>query len=521
MNDNNRTAVSVQESDGKKPRFSRKMRFGTVSMITTVVVIVAILLLNVVMDVIETRYPLTVDLTSDGAYTLSDASVELAKGLDSDVKIIAFRAESYFTTPATGYEELNTVITQFYQALRQYQLESGGKVSYEFIDLDANPTASAAYADYNVSANTVLFLCGERYQTITFDDLYSYAVDYSTYATSFSSEVESVMAARINLVSAAVTKKVTLLTGHGEDATAIATLTKTLENNACYVTQLDITASVEPDEDTGVFVIAGATVDYTAEEIARVRDWLHNNGKREKDLVVLCDSVARLPNLYEMLNDEYGIEVLEQVVYEEDAANQYRQNPYYVYGNVAQTDYTEDLVGQRAMMGTVRALKLNVTDSTDEAMYAKPLITYGETVKLKPLARLEEEGASSTAADALQTPDSYPVVGAAFTTARMFDNDDGRYYATDVMVYGSTTVMYELVVNITSACNEDLFMNTFRGLTGLESVIAVSSRSLSQETLDFGGSAVPAVLGIGVFMVGLPVLLIIIAIVVFVRRKRL
>ncbi len=519
MNDQQTPAVSKQEARGS--RFSRKMRFGTVATITTVVVIVAILLLNVVMDTIETRYPLTVDLTAEGTYTLSDASVELAKGLDKEVKIIAFRAESYFTTPATGYEALNTVIAQFYQALRQYQLESGGKVKYEFIDLDANPTASAAYADYNVSANTVLFLCGERYQTVTFDDLYSYAVDYSTYATNFSSEVESVMAARINLVSAAVTKKVTVLTGHGEDATAIATLTKTLENNACYVSQLDITASVAPDADTSVFVIPGATVDYTAEEIALLRQWLHNDGKREKDLVVLCDSVARLPNLYEMLNDEYGIQVLDQVVYEEDLANQYRQNPYYVYGDVAQTDYTKDLVGQRAMMGTVRALKLNITEATDEAKYAKPLITYGETVKLKPLATLEAEGASSTGGDGLQNAENYPVVGAAFTTARMFDNDDDRYYATDVMVYGSTTVMYELVVNITSACNEDLFMNTFRGLTGLESVIAVSSRSLAQKTLDFGGSLVPGVLGIGVFMIGLPVLLIVIAIVVFVRRKRL
>lgn len=520
MNENKTTPVSASENGGKKSRIARKWRFGTVAMVTTVVVIIAILLLNVVMDAIESRYPLTVDLTSDGAYTLSDASLELAQGLDKDVQIVVFRAESYFATPATGYEELNTIITQFYQALRQYQLESGGKVTYEFVDLDANPTLAARYEAYGVTSDSVLFLCGERYQTVTLDDLYSYTMD-SSYNYIFSSEVERVMAAKINLVSASVAKKVTLLTGHDEDAYAIEGLKEVLSNNGCDIVELDITASAEPESDTGVFVIAGATTDYTAEEIARLRGWIHNDGKREKDLLVLCDSVARLPNLYEMLSDEYGIEVREEIIVETDAANVYQQNPYYVYGDVAQTDYTTDLVGQRVMMGTVRALKLNITESTDEAMYAKPLVTYGETAQIQPLAsRLGEEGAQ-TGEESLRDAEEYPLVGAAFTTARMFDNDDDRYYATDVMVYGSTTITYDMVINITSACDEELFLNTFRGLTGLESVISVSSRSLTQETVDFGGSLVPSVLGIGVFMIGLPVLLIVIAVVVFVRRKRL
>lgn len=512
-------AVSASET-GKKHRLSRKWRFGTVAMVTTVVVVAAVLLLNVVMDAIESRYPLTVDLTSEGTYSLSDASIELAQGLDKDVQIVVFRAESYFATPATGYEALNTVITQFYQSLKQYQSESGGKLTYEFVDLDANPTLAARYEAYDVTSDSVLFLCGERYQTITLDDLYTYTVD-SSYNYVFSSEVEHVMAARINLVSASVSKKVTFLTGHEEDVYAISGMTELLSNNGCVVTELDITASAEPEADTGVFVIAGPTKDYTADEIARLRSWLNNDGKREKDLVVLCDSVSRLPNLYEMLSDEYGIEVLEQIVVETDAANVYQQNPYYVYGDVAQTDYTADLVGQRVMMGTVRALKLNISESTDESMYAKPLVTYDETAKVQPLAsRLGEEGAA-TGEESLRDADAYPVVGAAFTTARMYDNDTNQYYTTDVMVFGSTTITYDMVINITSACDEELFLSTFRGLTGLESVISVSSRSLTQQTVDFGGSLVPSVLGIGVFMVGLPVLLIVVAIVVFVRRKRL
>lgn len=523
MNENkDMTTVSEEKTPkSKASRLTRKWRLGTVATVTMVIVIAVILMLNVVMDAIETRYPLTVDLTSDGMYTLSEESVTLAKELDKDVQILVFRDEAYFTSPNTGYDALNTILMQFHQTLKQYQLESGGKVTYQFIDLDANPTMASRYEAYEVTSNSVLFLCEDRYQHITMDDLFSYDINTSTYAYEFTSNVERAVAAKINLVSAANVKTVTLLTGHGEDAYAIAGLESVLSSNGCLIEQLDITASAEPSEETSVFIIPAATTDYTTEEIARLRAWLDNDGKREKDLVVLVNSVVRLPNLYELLNDEYGIEVLEEVVVETDANNVYNQNPYYTYADVQETEYTASLVGQRAMLTYAASLKLNITDSTEQSKYAKVLASYGETAQVQPLeSRLGEEGAESGVAS-LKDAQSYPIVTAAYTTDRLFDNNDDRYYTTDVMVFGSPTLVYESTLNITSACNEDLFLNTFRGLTGLESVISISSRSMDMEMLDFGGSLVPKVLGIYVFTIGLPLVMIVIAVVVFVRRRRL
>ncbi len=514
------TAVSSAETVKKRKGVSRKLRLGTVATVTTVVVIAAILLLNVVMDVIETRYPLTLDLTADGTYTLSADSVALAKGLEKEVEIITFRDEGYFASPSTGYEQINTVLTQFYQTLKHYQLESGGKVTYRFIDLDANPTVAARYEAYDISSNSILFLCEDRYQTMVLDDLYTMDIDYNTYAYSFTSEVERAIAAKVNLVSAANVKTVTLLTGHGEDNGAIAGLTSLLSSNGCVVETLDITASAEPVEGNSVFVIPAATTDYTAQEIAKLRKWIDNDGKREVDLAVFVNAAVRLPNLYEMLSDEYGIAVQEQIVVETEANNVYNQNPYYTYADVQKTDYTASLAGQRVLMAYAAPLKLTITDSTDAAKYAKALASYGETAKVQPLeARLGEDGTQS-GVESLQVAESYPLATAAYTTDRLFDNDDDRYYITDVMVFGSPTLVYEAVANVTSACNEDLFLSTFRGLTGLESVISISSRSLDAKTLDFGGSQTPLVLGI-VFMGVLPVAIVAVAIVVFVRRRRL
>ena len=518
MNDQQHTPVSGQETK-PKARLSRKFRLGTVATVTTIVVIAAILLLNVVMDAVEARYPLTLDLTAEGTYTLSEKSVTLAKGIEKDVEIIVFRNESFFASPNQA-ELLNTVLTQFYQTLKSYQMESGGKVSYQFIDLDANPTLAARYEEYDVNSKSVLFLCEDRFQLISLEDLYAAKDNYTTYEITYTSEVERVVAAKINLVTAQNSKTATILMGHGEDAGAITGLTKMLNNNACEVETLDITASAEPVEENSVFIIPAPSKDYTVEEVAKLRKWLDNDGKREKDLVVFLNSSARLPNLYELLADQYKIEVLEQIVVETDLKNVFAQEMFYTYATVQSTEYTAALANQRALLAFAAPMKLTGSTSTEESLYTQALATHSEIAKVQPLEARLEQGTDFSEIEDMQDADSYPLVTAAYTVDRMFDNDTDQYYTTNVMVFGSPTMVYEATLNLTSACNEDLFLNTFRGLTGLESVISISSRSLDYELLDFGGSQTPIVLAV-IFMAVLPLMIVAVSIVVFVRRRRL
>ncbi len=535
MNENpDKTGVSATS----KGRLSRKWRFGTIAAATTVVVVAVVLLLNMVMNVVEARYPLTVDLTADGTFTLSAESKTLAKGVEQPVEIVVFVNENLFTTnDYSSYpmlyqqmyamsqyygnevsENCEVVLEQFYNLLKEYQKESGGLVTYRFVDMDSNPVQASAYQDYAVAAGDVLFLCDGRYQKFSLSELMSFEKGSTAYTLSYYSEAERLVAAKINLVSASVVKKAVMLTGHGESTEAIDLLESLLASNGCEVESLDITASSAPPDSTDVFVIAGATTDYTTEEITKLRGWLDNDGKRERDLVVFVSPMAILTNLHEMLADEYGIVVEDELVSETDADNVYDMIAYYTYADVAATDYTEGFAGQRALMPMTRPLTLKLTESTDESTYSKPLITFGETARVQELSKAlatEEEAGEAKKAD------SYPIVAAAYTTDRLYDNNDNRYYTTDVMVFGSVMFAHNMSMDLASACNEEMFLNTFRGLTGLESVISVSNRPLTQETLDFGGSKVPAVLGLGVFTIGLPIAMIVLAVVVFVRRRRL
>ena len=69
---------------------SRAFRKGTLSVILTAVVIVAVLLVNVLATAVSQRYPFSVDLTANKDYTiaLSEEYENFVKNIDMDVEMI-------------------------------------------------------------------------------------------------------------------------------------------------------------------------------------------------------------------------------------------------------------------------------------------------------------------------------------------------------------------------------------------------------------------------------------------------
>ena len=51
--------------------------------------------------------------------------------------------------------------------------------------------------------------------------------------------------------------------------------------------------------------------------------------------------------------------------------------------------------------------------------------------------------------------------------------------------------------------------------------MTISSKSLIAETADFGSSATKSFWGIGVFTIGLPVVLLVVGLVIFLKRRHL
>ena len=151
MNNQNKT---------KKTRNLRRLRFGTASTILTIVVIVGVILLNVIVDVVADRYPITWDLSANKTFTLSDQSVKIAESLEKELEVVVFVDEENFTNPTTGANagipEYDTAMREFYNALRQYRTRSKEKLSFQFVNPNQDPAKFASYEKYDKSCSQLL-----------------------------------------------------------------------------------------------------------------------------------------------------------------------------------------------------------------------------------------------------------------------------------------------------------------------------------------------------------------------------
>ncbi len=530
--------ITSEPKKAKKVRIGdgRRFRYGSTAVILTVVVVIVAILLNVAISALDTRYPMNLDFTKNKVLTLSDESKTFAKALDKDIKITICGDEKTYSAPDTGYEELDSILSQLYAAINQYKTLSGGHVTYEFIDLNADIAAAAKYSKMGAESGSIIFESGDRNIVDVMDSFYSYDDNYQTYlyykangqtftgSYSFNSLVERQMVIDINKVTNASLKPVTLLTGHGEDENVITALTDLLENNGYEVLKLDITTQETFDDSTNFAVIPAPSTDYSADELKKVRTWVQNDGKLDHQMLYIVDCTTHLSNLSEYFADNYGIEVTSDWIVETSSSRLFNYYVQYTYGDVADTEYTSASDKWVKSPVTMR-LKNLWTDDTKEAKHVVPIVTFPDTAQLldvneymKYVEEAEKEGADPDYQVEQRKADSYPLIGMSYSKTQQTVGD--KTASSCALVCGSSMYFSGYLTDAATS-NEDTFLNVFNGLAGNENTVSIPGKSVTAETLDFGSEMAKKVVGLGIFTIGIPLILLIIGITVFVRRRNL
>ena len=511
-----------------KIRNLRRLRYGTAATVLTVVVIVAVLLLNVIMDIVADRYPITWDLSADKVFTLSEESIAVAESVQNEIEIVVFSDEETFTNPTTGASagipEFDTTLREFHTALRQYRTHSDGKVTFKFVNPDQEPAQFAAYQKYDVATADILFLSGERHKLCSIADLYELDdSNYYTYGTyEFYSKAEKVLAANIYNLQSENERIVQVLVGHEEDADTLAGLKSLYELNGYTFEELNITASAAFNADAEVMLIAAPSQDYTAAEIKRVHEWMFNQGAYGRHLIVYTNPVAACPNLYEMLDVEYGIQVTDELLLETDNNRMQNSHPYYTLCDVPSTQFTTNSVNT-GKLSTPLARRLTTTWESEAAQenaianLSTVLNNYPDSTRVITLQDLNNNNVEAVR----QLPtEQYPLTSMIAATINTYDNNAQKAAYGTVVVSGCPMMAYAEFVQNRSFFNEELLLDTINSVTGHESSISVSNKVLNTETVAFTPNA-QLILGIGVFTVGIPVIVLIICLIVFLRRKNL
>ncbi len=493
---------------------TRKLRYGAMATGLSVIVIAGIVLFNVIMGILADRYPLFFDLSEDKTFSLSEQGIAVAESLQKEVQITVFADESIFANSQRG-DDLDTIFRQFYQMSREFGSRSGGKVSVSYIDLTANPTLGSQYSQYDLEIGDILFESGSRSQLISYSDLFDESINSSYTGYTRTSLVEQKLASCINTVTSDHQAVVTMLTGHGEDTNAISMLQDLYELNGYTVETVDFTTATDIHEDSQALILAGPTRDFTEEERNRLQEWLSNDGDLQRNLFLFCDMTAKLPVLYGFLEGDYGIQVTDNIIQETYSGNLYRD--YYQYmlecaiGSIQSSDLTDTVADQRILLPYPRQL---VTTRDSDISQDNPsntsLVTFGNTAKLMALA--DDENAQVELIDA----DSYPVTAVAYAERRSVINGS-ETVSSHVFVSGSTYMLYYLE---TSGYQNDAFLiSALNAVTGTEGT-AITGRSLDSEMLSHS-DLTAQIVGLGIFTIGLPALMLIISLVVFIRRRHL
>ena len=493
---------------------TRKLRYGAMATGLSVIVIAGIVLFNVIMGILADRYPLSFDLSEDKTFSLSEQGIAVAESLQKEVQITVFADESIFANSQRG-DDLDTIFRQFYQMSREFGSRSGGKVSVSYIDLTANPTLGSQYSQYDLEIGDILFESGSRSQLISYSDLFDESINSSYTGYTRTSLVEQKLASCINTVTSDHQAVVTMLTGHGEDTNAISMLQDLYELNGYTVETVDFTTATDIHEDSQALILAGPTRDFTEEERNRLQEWLSNDGDLQRNLFLFCDMTAKLPVLYGFLEGDSGIQVTDNIIQETYSGNLYRD--YYQYmlecaiGSIQSSDLTDTVADQRILLPYPRQL---VTTRDSDISQDNPsntsLVTFGSTAKLMALA--DDENAQVELIDA----DSYPVTAVAYAERRAVINGS-ETVSSHVFVSGSTYMLYYLE---TSGYQNDAFLiSALNAVTGSEGP-AISGRSLDTETLSHS-DLTGQIVGLGIFTIGLPALMLVISLVVFIRRRHL
>ena len=501
----------------------RRLRYGSASIIMTIIAIVAIMLFNVVMDIVADRYPMALDMSQDKVFTLSEESVAIAKAVKNNVEIVVFVDEEFVASPDLGAKKLDTVMREFYSALQQYRTHSADKVTFKFIDPDLEPEKYAPYEKYDVQSEGILFLTDTRHKSCTLTDLFEVDDTNAQYGIyEFNSKVEKILGSNINNLQSANDHIVQVLMGHSENEQTISGLKTRYELNGYTFKTHNITSAAAFDEKAEVLLIAAPTQDYTDAEIARVKDWMFNKGAYNRHLIIYVDPYAKCPNLYELLDVEYGIQVTNELILETDDSRKFSYYSYDVLCDVPSTRFTVNSANTGALATSI-ARRLTTTleaEAPKDGAIANLGTILNNYPKSTQVIQLDALTDNSTEKPVHLPENQYPLTSLIATTINSYDNNTGKPAYGTVVVSGCPAMAYTEYVQHPAFRNEELLLDTINSVTGYENSVTISNKVFDTETFTMTPETAK-IIGLWIFTFGVPAIVLIICLIVFLRRKHL
>ena len=525
--ENTEEAAPAAEKPAKKKFNSKKLKHGSLSVVFTIMFIAAVVLVNVILNLVLDRFSLEVDLTTGAMFSLGDETKDFIAGVDDDVKF-------YVTAERETLENAGTFYKQVVEFLEK-MASINNRFEVKYVNLLTDPDFSSQYTE-TLKNYQIVVQSGTtgRYRILSINDFIKYTLsdgndytyeqvsmyssmgmDMSQYITKTASFAEEQLVSAIMSVSKQNPTIVRFVTGYGESDSSA--LEKILTDNAYVTETVEIERVDAIPEDTDILVMYGPTKDYSLDSITKVDEWLSNGGKYGKNLVYLATpDVAETPNLDEYLK-EWGLSVGRGYVIQGD--KNYARSYMGMSGVLQDLDMPNDTEYYNNMKKASGASLIGFYMRPVQQLWSEEgnmkntalVKSYGENCILYPFDADENWDPNSAETS------GYDIVVEASKV--QFEGGIDPVYS-KVIVVGSDLLFSETFTTASNYSNGELALTLFdTNSDNVVETVKVVEKTFTAENYEITANQQ---LWIGlVFAVFIPVIVIVIGIIVWAKRRRL
>lgn len=490
----------------KSPKAPRqkmsKARFNHTigALVITAVVLVATILLNVVVSLMSDKLPgMSIDLTSKGAFQLSETSIKLAQNVKKDLKITFLDDKQSYRSKASS----NTYYAQVMAIAEEYG-KYNNKISAEYISIVDNPNFENKYPQETLSADNIIVSCGDKYRILDQYDIFNVKSYYSTYSYIASSKAEEAFDGAILAVTSTESTKLAIVEDNStEDFTYFKNI---LEQNNYELVSVKLEQEDIP-KDAKMLIVFTPEKDFSKTAAKKIRTYLENNKEYGKNMLYIPSSKTyKTPNLDEVLSD-WGITVGDGLAYELESSSVYGRNMY---------DGILCYMGSNAFTS-----KFDDNSAPVISSYARPITLDSDAETQSLLQYSSKSGVCPSDAD-----DSYDFTGnakgniiiAGYGVNGIFANDKkSSDKISTVFVFGSSTMFEKTILSSTYSDQKYILAMLSESCGRVNQEISVEAKELTQYDVQIDNNSA-SVIGL-VCYVGLPIAVICAGLIVFVKRR--
>ena len=457
---------------------------GAYSIAITAIVLALLIVINILVSALPTTLT-KYDISATKLYSVTSNTKAVVNALEEDVTI-------YWIVQADAEDAIIENLLSKYESLSDH-------ITVVKRNPDVYPTFAEQYTDETVTNNSLVVECGSRSRYISYDDIYLYEMDMTSYSYNTSFDGEGAITSAIDYVVSEELPQIYLLEGHGE-AELPATFSDQLEKENIELQNLSLlTADVIPD-DADCLIIYAPDSDISNEELEMLADYVETGGK----LLVMAGPVEgdSLENLYSLL-DDYGVEVVEGIVVEGDREHYAFQAPFALMPEMNSSEITDPLIEERYYPILPIAQGLDIT-KTISYITTTELLTTSEA-SFSKIAGYEMTSYEKEEGD----------IDGPFALAVSLVRDNGG----QIVWFSSDSFLDETYNAYSSGANVNLVMNAVSDMIGESDAMAIRSKSLNYNYLTISDSTAAL---LKVIMIGIcPLLYLAIGIGVVLRRRRI